>query len=263
VISVLGENTGNYSSESFTYDKEAAAKDPKKILLTIDPRTQTATMDENAPHYKKQYEEAAAWVKTSLMSKLDSEAKVSTTGQLSETEAQKLRAQSKYPKPKAGGDDDTKPVGVGEINIISSTDKSGKKTTTGVSQRLENMIIDEGEGVQNVATDIGYNNKTGALEVKGYQISGKSAQGKKTVVGEGEVTGTSGSTFVKKEKFLKNDVNNASLLSIIVTKIPNPERPGYNFSNINEAKNYYKRQYQENTGGPKPIQFDAEGNIIQ
>lgn len=83
VISVLGENTGNYSSESFTYDKDEAAKDPKKILLTIDPRTQTATMDENAPHYKKQYEEAAAWVKTSLMSKLDSEAKISTTGQLS------------------------------------------------------------------------------------------------------------------------------------------------------------------------------------
>ena len=84
VISVLGENTGNYSSESFTYDKDEAAKDPKKILLTIDPRTQTATMDENAPHYKKQYEEAAAWVKTSLMSKLDSEAKISTTGQLSD-----------------------------------------------------------------------------------------------------------------------------------------------------------------------------------
>lgn len=248
LVSVLGENTGNYNSSSFTYDKEEAAKDHKKILLKIDPRTQTATMDENAPHYKEQKKEAIEWTKRSLMSKLDSEAKVSTVGQLSETEAQKLRAQSKFPKPRAGGEDDTKPVGVGEINIISSTDKSGKKTTTGVSQRLENMIIDEGEGVQNVATDIGYNNKTGALEVKGYQISGKSQQGKKTVVGEGEVTGTSGSTFVKKEKFLTNDVNNASLLSIIVTKIPNPENPGYNFSNINEAKNYYKRQYQSQTG---------------
>jgi hypothetical protein len=182
------------------------------------------------------------------MSKLDSETKISTTGQLSETEAQKLRAQSRFPKPGAGAEDDTKPVGVGEITIIRSTDESGKKTTTGVSQRLENMIIDEGEGVQNVATDIGYNNKTGALEVKGYQISGKSQQGKKTVVGEGEVTGTRGSTVVKKEKFLKNDINSAPLVSIIVTKIPNPERPGYNFSNISEAKNYYKRQYQSQTG---------------
>ena len=84
VISVLGENTGNYNSSSFTYDKDEAAKNPKKILLTIDPRTQTATMDENAPHYKEQYKEATEWTKRSLMSKLDSEAKISTTGQLSE-----------------------------------------------------------------------------------------------------------------------------------------------------------------------------------
>jgi len=81
VISVLGENTGNYNSSSFTYDKDEAAKDKKKILLTIDPRTQTATMDINAPHYKEQYKEATEWTKRSLMSKLDSEAKVSTTSQ--------------------------------------------------------------------------------------------------------------------------------------------------------------------------------------
>jgi len=84
VISVLGENTGNYSSSSFTYDKDEAAKDKKKILLTIDPRTQTATMDINAPHYKEQYKEATEWTKRSLMSKLDSEAKVSATSQLSD-----------------------------------------------------------------------------------------------------------------------------------------------------------------------------------
>jgi len=83
LVSVLGENTGNYNSKSFTYDKDEAAKDPKKILLTIDPTTQTATMDINAPHYKEQKAEAAEWVKTSLMSKLDSQAKISTTGQLS------------------------------------------------------------------------------------------------------------------------------------------------------------------------------------
>lgn len=84
LVSVLGDNTGNYSSNSFTYDKDEAAKDPKKILLKIDPRTQTPVMDDKAPYYKKQKEEAAAWVKTSLMSKLDSEAKISATSQLSD-----------------------------------------------------------------------------------------------------------------------------------------------------------------------------------
>jgi hypothetical protein len=84
LVSVLGDNVGEYSSESFTYDKELAAKDPKKILLKIDPRTQTPVMDSDGPNFKKQKEQATAWMKRNLMSKLDSEAKISTTSQLSE-----------------------------------------------------------------------------------------------------------------------------------------------------------------------------------
>lgn len=84
LVSVLGDDVGGYSSDSFTYDKELAAKDPKKILLKIDPRTQTPVMDSEGANYKKQKEEATAWMKRNLMSKLDSEAKISTTSQLSD-----------------------------------------------------------------------------------------------------------------------------------------------------------------------------------
>jgi hypothetical protein len=82
LVSVLGENTGNYNSDSFTYDKDLAAKDPKKILLKIDPRTQTPVMDDKAPNYNKQKEEASQWVRTNIMSKLDSEVKMNTTSQI-------------------------------------------------------------------------------------------------------------------------------------------------------------------------------------
>jgi len=82
LVSVLGDDVGEYSSDSFTYDKDLAAKDPKKILLKIDPRTQTPVMDSNGPNYKKQKEEATAWMKRNLMSKLDSESKITPTAQL-------------------------------------------------------------------------------------------------------------------------------------------------------------------------------------
>jgi hypothetical protein len=82
IVSVLGDNTGNYNSDSFTYDKNVAAKDPKKILLKIDPRTQTPIMDEDAPNFDKQKKEASDWLRTNLMSKLDSESKITPTAQL-------------------------------------------------------------------------------------------------------------------------------------------------------------------------------------
>ena len=88
LVSVLGENTGKYSSNSFTFDKNEAAKDPGKILLKMDPRLQIAVMDETSPNYKNQEKEAFDWVKTSLMSKLDSKATTKVTGQLSETSSQ-------------------------------------------------------------------------------------------------------------------------------------------------------------------------------
>jgi hypothetical protein len=79
--SVLTENTGNYSSESFTYDKEEAKADSSKILLKINTSTQLPTLDESGANYAAQKKEAEQWVKSSLLSKLDSEVKITTTAQ--------------------------------------------------------------------------------------------------------------------------------------------------------------------------------------
>lgn len=79
--SVLTENLDKYNSESFTYDKEEAKADASKILLKINPSTQLPTLDESGANYAAQKKEAEAWVKSSFLSKLDSEVKVTTTSQ--------------------------------------------------------------------------------------------------------------------------------------------------------------------------------------
>jgi hypothetical protein len=81
--SILTMNVGGYSAESFTYDKAEAAKDPKKILMKIDPSSKYPTMDKSGPNYEKQKEEAASWIKTQFMSRIDRERTISATGQIS------------------------------------------------------------------------------------------------------------------------------------------------------------------------------------
>jgi len=111
----------------------------------------------------------------------------------------------------------------------------------------ENLIIPEAKGVENYVESIGYNRTTGLLELSGYQVSGKEESGRTGPEIAGTV-GKSGESGVRKTKFLKNDVNSAPLLAKAVRRIPNPENPGYNFSNIKEAKSYYKRLYEGQTG---------------
>ena len=84
ITSVLTMNVGGYSAESFTYDKAEAAKDPSKILMKIDPSSKYPTMDQSGPNYKKQKEEAAGWIKTQFMSRIDRERKIQTTSQLND-----------------------------------------------------------------------------------------------------------------------------------------------------------------------------------
>lgn len=108
LTSVLTQNTGKYGSDSFTFDKDEADKDPNKILLKINPTTQMGEMDEDGPNYKTQKEEATNWVRTNMLSKIDQERNIKTTSQnqLQETEEQRQRAIDKY-RPKTG--EDTKP----------------------------------------------------------------------------------------------------------------------------------------------------------
>lgn len=82
ITSVLTENLGKYDSNSFTFDKDVADKDPNKILLKIDPSTQMGTLDPSGKNYEAQKAEAASYVRTQILSKMDAERKISTTGQL-------------------------------------------------------------------------------------------------------------------------------------------------------------------------------------
>jgi len=82
VTSILTDDTGKYNDKSFTFDREEADKDPKKILVTIDPTTQMTTMDDTGKNYKAQYDEAKDFIKNKILTKMDAERKISTTGQL-------------------------------------------------------------------------------------------------------------------------------------------------------------------------------------
>jgi hypothetical protein len=254
--SVLTENTGKYNDKSYTFDREEADKDPKKILVKVDPNTQLTALDETGKNYKSQYKEAADWVRTDMLSKMDQERSIKTTAQnqLQESAETKERANAKYRAVEP-----SEPIKVGEILNLTTTDKKGNKNVVGSTQRIENLVFNEGKGIQNVATNITYNHKNGTLELSGYQVTGKESEGRK-VEGDG-TTGSESSTVIKQTKFVKNDITSAPLLSTMVLKLPNPENPGYNFSNIKEAKSYYKRMY-ESRAGKKTIQFDAQGNII-
>lgn len=262
LTSVLTQNTGKYNDKSFTFDKEEASKDKKKILLKINPATQMGEMDEDGPNYKAQYDEARNLIKTNMLSKMDQERSIKPTSQnqLQETAMQKAAAEAAFREKKV---DETKPVSTGEIVEIRA--KNGNKNIlVGVSQRLQNVVNSEVNGVQNVVTDIGYNRKNGALEIRGYQVSGKESEATKGTAAGTDVT--SGSNVVKKQEFLKNDINSAPLLTIMVKKIPNPNNPGYNFESVSQAKAYYKSVYdnkRKGTGTTKQIQFDANGNIIK
>lgn len=76
ISSVLTENTGNYSAESYTWSREEAAKDKGKLLLKMDPLTGQPILDESAPNYKEQEQEARDYVKQIILGKLDSKREI-------------------------------------------------------------------------------------------------------------------------------------------------------------------------------------------
>jgi len=256
--SVLTENLGKYNDKSFTFSKSEAATDKNKILVKVDPTTSMTALDASGPNYQAQKKEASDWVRTNILSKMDSEVKMSMTSQsqLQESARTRAAAEAEFRAPTAASKA-VEPIVVGEILRTKGVSPQGKPID-GVSQRIEHLVSNEGKGIQNVITNIGYNNSNGALELKGYQILGRESSGNKTEA-EG-TTGTESSTIIKKNKFLKNDIDSAPLLSTMVRKIPNPENPGYNFYDIKEAKDYYKRQYQATLGTPTPPVTPATNN---
>jgi hypothetical protein len=250
VASILTDDLRKYDSKSFTFDRAEADRNPKKILATIDPVTQMTTLDESGKYYKQQYDEAKNFIKTKILSKMDNDRKISTTGQLSESAYTKERANAMFRAPSGEA-----PIPVVLAKTQRTTSEDGK--VDGVAAGLENLIIKEGKGIENVGTDIGWNRITGALELKGYTITGKKEQGNKTTIDDGTVE-SSGESVINQKSFVSSDKKNSKLLSLAVLKIPNPEDPnGGNFRDITQARNYYKKEYQRLSGTPAPAPTPA------
>lgn len=78
--SLLTQNIGGYSSESFTYSREEAEKDPNKILLKAG--FGPGEMDENGPNYAEQKAKAESWLTTSIKSQMDAKVSKKETNQV-------------------------------------------------------------------------------------------------------------------------------------------------------------------------------------
>lgn len=246
VASILTDDLRKYNDKSFTFDRDEADKDPKKILAKIDPVTQMTTLDNTGKNYKAQYDEAKAYVKTQILSKLDNERKISTTGQLSETEEARQRAGYKYRAP--SGDEAPLPM---LAETLRTTSKDGK--VDGVASGLENISIKEAKGVENIAKSIGWNRISGALELRGYQAAGKEEEGTGQAADKSGLSGKSGSTAVQQKDFVSSDKQNPRLLALFVKKIPNPDDPnGGNFRDVTQARNYFKKEYERLSGRTTP-----------
>lgn len=243
IASLLTGQVGGYSAESFTYNKDEALKNKNKILLKASPDFGPGVIDKDGPNYKDQEQKVRNWLTTSIKSQMDAKVTKKETSQFQETADQIKRADYKY---RDRDTDEPRPVIVGEVLRTKGTTKEGK-AVDGIATTLENLTIPEAKGVENYVESIGYNGAEGLLELSGYQVSGKEESGRTGPEIAGTV-GKSGESGVRKTGFLKNDVNSAPLLAKAVRRIPNPEKPGYNFSNIKEAKSYYKRIYEGQTG---------------
>lgn len=104
--SVLTENLGKYNSQSFTFDKDEASKDPSKVLVKIDPTTKMTTLDTSGKNYEAQKKEASDWVKRDILRKMDAERSIKTTAQnqLQETAMARAKAEAAN-RPKTAQED--------------------------------------------------------------------------------------------------------------------------------------------------------------
>lgn len=79
ITSVLTQNTKNYNQDSYTFDRDVAAKDKTKILRRLDETTGLPALDPTAPYYKEQVQEARDYVRGQMLSKMDAKRDMTTT----------------------------------------------------------------------------------------------------------------------------------------------------------------------------------------
>jgi hypothetical protein len=242
---------------STTSEKDAKAN-PEAILKVVD----TETGGFKYIISEEQQKEANEFIRGQMRSQYIYEEDAEVVGQTSRDESAetKARVANKYSSTGGKNVKTTPPVTPRKITQITETNKrTNKKTTIGISQRLENLNFTEADGIEYVITDVGYNGKTGALEARGYQKSGKQTESEEEDVAvESVEDGKKVSTpkTVKKGKnstgrinFLKNDINSIGLLTSIAPRTPNPADPnGGNFEDVEQMKAYYKGEYEKLTG---------------
>ena len=241
LMSVLTENTGKYNDQSFTFDKNEADRDPKKILVKVDPTTQMTTLDNTGKNYEAQKKEASDWVRKDILRKMDQERtlKVTTQSNLQESAETIARVKKKYETPEP-----TLQVTPKEITLERTaprdpkTKKIGEPKVTGISRPVENLTWSGADGIQYVVDNVGYDSKTNSLTASGYKASGKESED----IDNGDFK--TSRNVVRENKFNANNKQNVNLLAIAITKYPNPNRPGYNFQDIAEATEHFKREYE-------------------
>lgn len=265
LMGVLTENLGRYDSNSFTFNKDIADADPNKILVTVNPSTNMTSLDTTGKNYKKQYDEAAEYVRTDILAKMDAKRDLSTTGQLSESAETVARVRKKYETP--SGETAPLPVSFTEPQRVKGFKVVGGKEVAvdGVVLGIENSVITEAGGIKYVPQSLGYSVAEG-LKLQGYKTSGKEGTAKQGPEIDG-VKGSSSTNVANQQDFISSNRKNSLLLSKFITKFPNPARPGENFKNMAQAESVLKR-INEGTApaaapAKKTIQFDSQGNIIQ
>lgn len=234
-----------YGSDDFTYNSDEAKANPNKILVKINQATHQMDLDEKGANYERMKKEASDYVRGQIILKLDQEKKISATAQLEESSATKARNAAKY----ATSGEAPPAVVMAQPVFTKGFDVVGGKRVAvdGVASGLQNLFINEAKGVQNVAKSIGYNKITGALELRGYQASGKESEG--TTAEGGGVGVSEGTSVVKQKPFVSSNIKNAVLLTQFVPMIPNPEDPyGGNFRDVAQALDYFKRVAENKVG---------------
>ena len=125
--SVMTENLGKYNSDSFTFEKDVADKDPNKILVKIDPNTKMTTLDETGKNYDAQKKEAADWVKRDIYRKMDEERNIKPTTQ---SQLQERRPKTSDENTQANMEKDAKNFAVNTSNFLYGTDAQKAQAIT-------------------------------------------------------------------------------------------------------------------------------------
>ena len=182
LTSVLTGQVGGYSAESFTYDKDVASKDSKKILLRPSSDLGPGVMDENAPNYAKQKKQAKDWLTTSIKSQMDNKVGVKETSQAQETADAKQKAEYKYRAKTDKEDNETESAGAWN-QLFTGKNAAEKRaaaeillgTPNAIKQKLESIDLESIPGSVVLKYEDETKNRT--IPMKGNTLYDFSSQG--------------------------------------------------------------------------------------